>query len=176
MDSRKGQDLPSLEETGLLLLHLKKKANQVAPVNSFPFPESKINTLTQPFNNLTEVEKLLTPNPNMSKYIFEPFQRVRYLPKHSNVFAPIPEHKKLFLGNSDVRSTLFPSESSNKRFPCAYPGCNKMFPALSRMRRHLDTHFKLKPYQCEFKGCKKFFSRKDNMRHHMKRHFSENPK
>ncbi|KAI5180925.1 hypothetical protein NEOKW01_1166 [Nematocida sp. AWRm80] len=55
-------------------------------------------------------------------------------------------------------------------FKCIFTGCSKVFPSLSRMRRHYIIHTGVKPFKCLNSKCHKSFSRRDNMIQHYKGH------
>ncbi|KAI5185255.1 hypothetical protein NEHOM01_0713 [Nematocida homosporus] len=57
-----------------------------------------------------------------------------------------------------------------KVFKCTFHGCKKVFPSLSRMRRHYIIHTGVKPFKCLNSECPKSFSRRDNMIQHYKGH------
>lgn len=58
-------------------------------------------------------------------------------------------------------------EEGDKRFyPCPFRNCDKVFPSLSRIKRHYVIHTNLKSFKCEHPKCGKRFSRKDNMLQH----------
>lgn len=53
---------------------------------------------------------------------------------------------------------------------CPEADCKKMFPSLSRIKRHYIIHTGVKPFKCVSPRCPKRFSRKDNMLQHHKTH------
>lgn len=77
--------------------------------------------------------------------------------------------------SSDIDSEInvsFPLVMLNgkKVFKCTFPECRKIFPSLSRMRRHYIIHTGAKPFKCLNAECPKSFSRRDNMIQHHKGH------
>lgn len=59
-----------------------------------------------------------------------------------------------------------PEDGDQKLYSCET--CNKIFPRLSYLKRHMMSHNEEKPFICEL--CKKGFSRKDHLNQHMKSH------
>ncbi|PWN41521.1 hypothetical protein IE81DRAFT_291768, partial [Ceraceosorus guamensis] len=49
-----------------------------------------------------------------------------------------------------------------KRYPCAFPECDKTFSTSGHAARHHRIHSGRKPYRCTFPGCNASFSRQDN--------------
>lgn len=73
---------------------------------------------------------------------------------------------------SDIDDLLFGSIESdgNCMYICPEKDCGKMFPSLSRVKRHYIIHTGAKPFKCLNARCPKKFSRKDNMLQHYKTH------
>lgn len=73
---------------------------------------------------------------------------------------------------SDLDDLLFGSIESdgNCMYVCPEKDCGKMFPSLSRVKRHYIIHTGAKPFKCLNLRCPKKFSRKDNMLQHYKTH------
>jgi len=82
--------------------------------------------------------------------------------------------QKEYLGSDsdDEFEVDFPTTTvhGQKMFKCVFQGCLKVFPSLSRMRRHYIIHTGAKPFKCINAGCPKTFSRRDNMIQHYKGH------
>lgn len=57
---------------------------------------------------------------------------------------------------------------SNKRYLCRHHGCNFASKWKQVVRRHLWTHFAVKPHRCHSTGCGYQTSRKDYLRQHRK--------
>ncbi|KAJ1557591.1 hypothetical protein HK096_006383 [Nowakowskiella sp. JEL0078] len=70
-------------------------------------------------------------------------------------------HMDTLTANTNVKS-------AGRRVQCDWEDCEASFTTKSHLRRHLQTHLKLKPFTCSI--CDKSFSRKDNLRQHYQIH------
>jgi len=70
----------------------------------------------------------------------------------------------------------FITENGIKKYRCPHENCEKMFPSMSRVRRHYFTHTDVRPFKCLNAGCQKYFSRRDNMLQHYRSHCPKTPR
>ena len=55
---------------------------------------------------------------------------------------------------------------------CPEPGCGKYFDQMSRYKRHINYHYKIKPYRCCYPGCSYASPENCNVISHVRiRHF-----
>lgn len=71
---------------------------------------------------------------------------------------------------NDINDAIFLVNASTKTYKCPWDSCEKVFPSLSRVKRHYIIHTDFKPFKCLNLGCNRDFSRKDNMLQHCRVH------
>lgn len=81
-----------------------------------------------------------------------------------------PRHEKADASSKKGSKT---KNSSQKRYPCKDPSCDKSFTTSGHASRHAKIHEGLKPISCTFEGCPKRFTRQDNMKQHLETHRRE---
>lgn len=72
-----------------------------------------------------------------------------------NEYKDLPDNMFIPIDNQDGRI-----------YPCPFRHCDRVFPSLSRIKRHYVVHTNLKSFKCEHPKCGKRFSRRDNMKQH----------
>ncbi|TBU22398.1 hypothetical protein BD311DRAFT_770479 [Dichomitus squalens] len=90
--------------------------------------------------------------------------------KHSSECRPVNASKKPATAKGPRR------QSTDKVFPCNWPGCDKSFARTNNLRvHHKGVHLQQRDYVCPFKECIKAqsgFSRKYDLELHIKKHHS----
>lgn len=71
---------------------------------------------------------------------------------------------------NDFNENIFKFNDNTKMYNCPWEGCDKLFPSLSRIKRHYIIHTDIKPFKCLNLACNRRFSRKDNMLQHYRVH------
>ncbi|KAM0681325.1 transcriptional repressor [Glugoides intestinalis] len=71
---------------------------------------------------------------------------------------------------NDFNEDIFKFNENTKMYNCPWKGCDKVFPSLSRIKRHYIIHTDIKPFKCLNLACNRRFSRKDNMLQHYRVH------
>lgn len=65
-----------------------------------------------------------------------------------------------------------PNNDDNK-YPCLYPGCNRVFGRKENVRAHIQTHLGDRQYKCDI--CDKTFVRQHDLKRHVAIHSDERP-
>ncbi|OLY85688.1 Transcription factor steA [Smittium mucronatum] len=63
--------------------------------------------------------------------------------------------------------------AKDRRYPCEYEGCVRLFKRHEHLKRHIRTHTGEKPYKCPLQGCDKGFARMDNLHQHVRTHINK---
>ena len=81
---------------------------------------------------------------------------------------PITEQHIINLKFKDPRN-------HGKKWVCNFINCGKIFTRLHGLRRHLDSHWGIKPFNCTHKGCNWKFARHTCLKRHLQRHKTNKP-
>lgn len=159
-------------------LNLTPPASAKKIITTYDYPQKDEASFNSEYTNTSKRKKLNATN--MQDKTNSPQKRPRGRPLSISPELASSEYDEngikidLTYGGIDFDDSLFKmiGLDNKKVYTCPDASCNKIFPSLSRAKRHYIVHTGHRPFKCNNPLCNKYFSRKDNMLQHEKMHCS----
>ncbi|CAB1354230.1 unnamed protein product [Coregonus sp. 'balchen'] len=88
--------------------------------------------------------------------------------------CPQPDCPSTFDARQKVKMHLLNHTEDQRPFKCTFEGCSWAFTTSYKLKRHLQSHDKVRPHKCEWEGCGRRFTTVYNLKAHVKQHDQEN--
>ena len=82
-------------------------------------------------------------------------------------YAPVKRERRAPAPPQTTKTTTTTTTPTSTLKKCPLPGCGKM---ICRLKRHLRTHTRDKPFKCTWTNCDKEYARNDNLTKHFRTH------